>query len=234
MFSCNEKTKKSEYIYIYKYIRETDRQTRRPGLLKGEWGQGSWYTGPSPLGDSPAVILCLGEPSTSLVLLLPPPHPRPLLRSHSPSSLPSLPLLRLLLLRRGWKLRFQPETLPQAKRGGVWREDLKIQKWQKKQKKKQVPLVSTEAAVVPHPVQALPTLSMPTHLPVPPLSWKNKRKHTLVKLPWQLPVAPLRMVTDGGVRNFWAWSVFIFFFLVILLLYVDYVCVRWESLGEEW
>lgn len=133
MFSCNEKTKKSEYIYIYKYIRETDRQTRRPGLLKGEWGQGSWYTGPSPLGDSPAVILCLGEPSTSLVLLLPPPHPRPLLRSHSPSSLPSLPALRLLLLRRGWKLRFQPETLPQAK-GGACEE--KTSKYRNDKKKK--------------------------------------------------------------------------------------------------
>lgn len=37
----------------------------RPGLLKGEWEQGGLYTGPSPLGDSPAVILCLDEPFTS-------------------------------------------------------------------------------------------------------------------------------------------------------------------------
>lgn len=47
MFSCNEKTKKSDYLSIYKHkiymnINIRDRQTDvRPGLLKGEWGQGS-------------------------------------------------------------------------------------------------------------------------------------------------------------------------------------------------
>lgn len=85
----------------------------RPGLLKGEWGQGSWYTGPSPLGDSPAVILCLDEPLTSLVLLLflPSPHLRSLLRSlptHPPTP-PALNLILLLLvLWWGWKPWFQP------------------------------------------------------------------------------------------------------------------------------
>jgi len=33
---------------------------------------------------TPAVILCLDEPLTSLLLFLPPPRPQPLLRSHSP------------------------------------------------------------------------------------------------------------------------------------------------------
>lgn len=57
-------------IYIYICERQTDRQRdMRPGLLKGEWGQGRRYTGPSPAGDSPADILCLDEPSTSLTLL---------------------------------------------------------------------------------------------------------------------------------------------------------------------
>lgn len=53
----------------------------RPGLLKGEWEQGGLYTGPSPLGDSPAVILCLDEPFT------PPPTPSPY-SGHNP--LPSI------------------------------------------------------------------------------------------------------------------------------------------------
>lgn len=78
MFSCNEKTKK-EYVYLSIYMRQTD---LRSGLLKGEWEQGSWYTGPSPLGDSPAVILCLDEPFTSRHF--PCLHLRSLLRSSPP------------------------------------------------------------------------------------------------------------------------------------------------------
>lgn len=140
MFSCNEKTKKSNYlsiymykhINIYKYKRQTD---MRPGLLKGEWGQGDWYTGPSPMGDSPAVILCLGEPSTSLLPSSLTPF-CPLLRSHSSPFLLSL-ILSYLVLWRGLN---HAKTLPWAK------GDLKRRPHTRSglKKENEAPLVSTE------------------------------------------------------------------------------------------
>lgn len=75
-----------------------DRQTRGQACCRESGGRGADTLAPLPLSYSPAVILCLGEPSTSLLLLLfiPSPHPRPLLRSHSPPS--SCPLAGLKAL----------------------------------------------------------------------------------------------------------------------------------------
>lgn len=114
MFSCNEKTKKSEYIDVYLYLYKSiyERQTdRRPGLLKGEWGQGSPNTGPSPSGDSPAVILCLGEPSTSSILILFS-TPSPSTQVVNPWKHTPLPPDPALLLWPGLKASISTLTMP--------------------------------------------------------------------------------------------------------------------------
>lgn len=145
----------------------------RSGLLKGEWGQGSWYTGPSPLGDSPAVILCLGEPSTSLLLLLPTPSSPSVPTQVTPLSSPPL---NLILPLAGLKALISTLTMPKHFHEQGALED-KTSLWIKKKRKKEAPLVSTEQPLLLCTLSRhSPPSTMPAHLPVPPLSQKNKNK----------------------------------------------------------
>lgn len=160
----------------------------RSGLLKGEWGQGSWYTGPSPLGDSPAVILCLGEPSTSSSL---PP---------TSSSLPTQVTLPLLFVPPSlwWEIStiYHAKTLPWAM--GTWREDLIINTFEKK---------NLSLLLFRHP---------PPQRPWRPLFCQRClchrtcfQNHTLVNSHGSFQSPP---ITTNGTQNFWAWSKFLFCF----------------------
>lgn len=78
----------------------SDRQEAR--LVKGRVGAGELIHWPLSLGDSPAVILCLGEPSTSLTpppsSAPPPPPPSVPTQVVTPAAHFSLLLLTPLLL----------------------------------------------------------------------------------------------------------------------------------------
>lgn len=112
MFSCNEKTKKKSISIIMR-----DRQEAR--LVEGRVGAGELIHWPLSLGDSPAIILCLGEPwwllSCSLTARLPPSLPlsTPTQVVALPTHSPGHPWLSLRFSRRSWTLWFRP--LPHAK-----------------------------------------------------------------------------------------------------------------------
>lgn len=179
----------------------------RPGLLKGEWEQGGWYTGPSPLGDSPAVILCLDEPFTSPFSSSSPLSPY---SGHTPLP-PSIcsPFHHLLILR--WGPTHTPKNTSTSK--GPWRELSPLGLY-------------WEAAFVVVIVRPpLSRLSPPCGRPLVCQSQKGgtlkTMTHTLVKYhgSFQSP-----LMGTNRVSNFWAWSMFclFYFFVFLLVLYVDF------------
>ena len=173
----------------------------RPGLLEGEWERGGLCTGPSPLGDSPAVILCLDEPFTSPLSSSSPPSP---CSGHSPppSVAPSTILSSL-----GGTQPMRQKPLPQA-RGP---------------KESRAPLEK------PHPplsyARPLSRQSPPCGRPLVCQSEKGGTLKTMThtgEVPRQLPDAP-----NGHQQGFKLLGLrhVLFWFVLILLLYVNFALV---------
>lgn len=200
MFQVSISIYKYWYICIY-CIWETD--GRKARLVGGEWGsRGADTLAPLPwvtLLLSFCALASLPPPSSSSLPFSLLPNLQSLLRSHSHSliiTLPSPPPAQLKAL-------ISPFTMPKHFYEQEAREENSSSS------------VSAEKPLLSH---TLSRNSRPTHLPVPPLMEKN---HTLVnshgsfQSPW--------MVTSG-VQIFWAWSMFIFFFLSFTII-VCWLCV---------
>lgn len=208
----------------------TARQTGGQAWWRESGSRGADTLAPLPLGDSPAVILCLGKPSTSLILLLLfGPY-----SGHTPPSSPPLACIPPSSSSGGAFFNFD------VRHFHAWglREERRPHKWVKT-----IPppppliLVPTEASVVLHPVQALlhPLNARLSASAASVMEIKNKHRHTHTH--WWTPMAassrpewsPTGLKTSGLEACLsWFW-----FFVILLLLYVDFVFVRWESLGEE-
>lgn len=194
MFSCNEKTKKSEYIYLYIqymnkyiYIWETDRHEAR--LVEGRVGAGELIHWPLSLWVTLLLSFCalvsLRLPSSSssscassshlptqVTLSLPPPPPRPSSGGAESFHFVPSPCQNTSMSKRG---------------GGTWREDLILNKVLRKERRRQkkAPFgLYWEAAVVvrprpgtPHPLDARSSASAASVAEKDLLKKTNKKTH---------------------------------------------------------
>lgn len=214
MFSCNEKTKKSKYIYLYinvkyKYIWETDGREVR--LVEGRVGAGELIHWPLSLGW---LSCCHSVPWWAFDLLLTPTH---LLLApysgHTPPSLcPTLPLVG--------DFHHLPCQNTSMSNGHLKRRSHYKYIWKKE-------LLSTVVLGTPPPP---PKTLMPARLPALPLSQNMFSKPHTGKLPWQLPVTPNNHQRDSkllGLKQ--VFILFLLFYFCSLLTICSFNGSHWDG-----